>query len=149
MRCTRQRSARLCIWPVCFAGILCFSGPQHVGRGLSQQLPSCTRRALPRLDSLALTQARVVRHDSGTLVCLVGCMHFNPFSTFCAKSLATELMESSALAAVVLEMFDERWQRMQRLHPGDSLLRSLLDNEMQAVAECLEQCRLSRIQCFA
>lgn len=48
-------------------------------------------------------------------------------------------MESSALAAVVLEMFDERWQRMQRLHPGDSLLRSLLDNEMQAVAEAAGQ----------
>ena len=115
MRGMRQRSVRLCVWPVFFAGILCFSGPQHhVGRGLSRHVPSCTRRALPKLDSLALTQARVVRHDdSGTIVCLVGCMHFNPFSTFCAKSLTTEMMESNALAAVVLEMFDERWQRMR------------------------------------
>ncbi|CAE7938971.1 TONSL [Symbiodinium necroappetens] len=48
-------------------------------------------------------------------------------------------VQSSALAAVVLEMFDERWQRMQRLHPGGSLLRSLLDNEMQAVAEAAGQ----------
>lgn len=141
MRGMRQRSVRLCVWPVFFAGILCFSGPQHhVGRGLSRHVPSCTRRALPKLDSLALTQARVVRHDdSGTIVCLVGCMHFNPFSTFCAKSLTTEMMESNALAAVVLEMFDERWQRMQRLHPGGSFMRSLLDNEMQGMAEAVEQ----------
>ncbi|CAE7173656.1 unnamed protein product [Symbiodinium pilosum] len=62
-------------------------------------------------------------------------MHFNPFSTFCAKSLAIELLDQDALAAVVLEMFDERWQRMQTLHPSGSFQRTLLDNEMQAVAE--------------
>ncbi|CAJ1460978.1 unnamed protein product [Effrenium voratum] len=85
---------------------------------------------------LARTQAKVVRERStGTLVCLVGCMHFNPFSTFCARRIAWELASNESLGAVVLEMFDDRWERMQALHPEGSAMRSLLDNEMQAVSE--------------
>ncbi|CAJ1344574.1 unnamed protein product [Effrenium voratum] len=62
-------------------------------------------------------------------------MHFNPFSTFCARRIAWELASNESLGAVVLEMFDDRWERMQALHPEGSAMRSLLDNEMQAVSE--------------
>ncbi|CAE7350077.1 unnamed protein product [Symbiodinium natans] len=69
-------------------------------------------------------------------------MHFNPFSVFCTKSLVMELLDNkdnNTLAAVVLEMFDDRWQRMQTLHPPGSFQRALLDNEMQAAAETAGQ----------
>ena len=39
-------------------------------------------------------------------------MHFNPFSTFCARRIAWELASNESLGAVVLEMFDDRWERM-------------------------------------
>ena len=41
-------------------------------------------------------------------------MHFNPFSSFAVRRLALSLAENATLDAVVLEMFDERWERMPR-----------------------------------
>ena len=119
MRRSNYWNVRPFVCLVWFAAALCFSGSRLDAlrnRGLQGGLRESKlflRQALPKLDSLALSQARVVREaDSETLVCLVGCMHFNPLSTFCAKTLAQELVDANVLAAVVLEMFDGRWQRM-------------------------------------
>jgi len=43
--------------------------------------------------------------------------------------------EPRRLAAVVLEMYPERWKRIQEWHPAGTPLRELFDNEMQAAAE--------------
>eukprot|EP00435_Cladocopium_sp_Y103_P018964 s3674_g4.t1 len=87
------------------------------------------------LDSLATSQCKVLQERrTGSTVCLVGCMHFNPFSTFLARRVAQTLAENQTLKAIVLEMFDQRWDRMLELH-SDGEMRLLFDNEMQAVAE--------------
>lgn len=87
------------------------------------------------IDSLATSQCKVLQErESGSTVCLVGCMHFNPFSTFSARRVAQTLAENQTLKAVVLEMFDHRWHRMLELH-SDGEMRLIFDNEMQAVAE--------------
>eukprot|EP00913_Durusdinium_trenchii_P017710 g16648.t1 len=57
---------------------------------------------------------QVVRDASGSKVCLLGCMHFNPFSSFTARQLLLDALAAPArpVEAVVLEMFDKRWERM-------------------------------------
>eukprot|EP00434_Breviolum_minutum_P019959 symbB.v1.2.017608.t1/scaffold1377.1/size122625/1 len=98
-------------------------------------LPSHGNMPRSFIDTLVQSQSKVVKESrSGTRVCLVGCMHFNPFSTFSARRIAWNLLENQTLKAVVLEMFDDRWHRMLQLH-SEGELRLIFDNEMQAVAE--------------
>jgi len=88
-------------------------------------------------EQLAQTQVVKVNHRAtGTEVWLIGCMHFNPFSAWTSGHIVKRLLEEPRrLTAVVLEMYPERWKRIQEWHPAGTPFRKLFDNEMQAAAE--------------
>jgi len=102
----------------------------HNLRRACLQLPSIS-------DNLSQTQVVKVNHQAtGAEVWLIGCMHFNPFSAWTSGHVVKQLLnEPRRLAAVVLEIYPERWKRIQEWHPAGTPLRELFDNEMQAAAE--------------
>ena len=75
---------------------------------------------------------------SSSRVVLVGTMHFNPASIALAESVIRSEAEDGRLRAVAIESCPTRWNATQKTQPAGSVLRSLLDNEMQAAAECGE-----------
>ena len=76
---------------------------------------------------------------SSSRVVLVGTMHFNPASIALAESVIRSEAEDGRLRAVAIESCPTRWNATQKTQPAGSVLRSLLDNEMQAAAECGEE----------
>ena len=75
---------------------------------------------------------------SSSRVVLVGTMHFNPSSIALAERVIRTEAEDGRLRAVAIESCPTRWNATLKTQPAGSMLRSLLDNEMQAAAECGE-----------
>uniref|UniRef100_A0A7S4PU89 TraB domain-containing protein n=1 Tax=Alexandrium monilatum TaxID=311494 RepID=A0A7S4PU89_9DINO len=92
-------------------------------------------RAPPRRSRRSQQVLSVTDSATGCEVLLVACMHFNPRSVERAASVTRGLAEEGALGAVVLETCPSRWRKVEAMQPPGSLLRGLLDNEMQAAAE--------------
>jgi len=119
---------------------------QHSGRG-NQRMDNVWRACFQsRFMSDYLSQTQVVKANhraTGTEVWLIGCMHFNPFSAWASGHVVKQLLEEPRpLAAVVLEMYPERWKRIQEWHPAGTPWRELFDNEMQAASEAATSARL-------
>lgn len=76
--------------------------------------------------------------STGVVVKLIGAMHYNPVSIQTSNSICKTLAENDSLQAVVVESCESRWEKMQSRQPRDTLIRALLDNEMQvsAAPEC-------------
>eukprot|EP01036_Dinobryon_divergens_P002966 gene2966-3903_t len=68
-------------------------------------------------------------------VVLVGSMHYNPISINLAFNTCSLLAEKSKLASVVVESCPVRWNKTLALQSSGSVLRKILDNEMQAAAD--------------
>eukprot|EP00933_Yihiella_yeosuensis_P020041 TRINITY_DN16166_c0_g1_i4.p1 TRINITY_DN16166_c0_g1~~TRINITY_DN16166_c0_g1_i4.p1 ORF type:complete len:371 (+),score=71.87 TRINITY_DN16166_c0_g1_i4:23-1135(+) len=80
----------------------------------------------------------LIEPSTGSEVVLVACMHFNPRSVNKATAVTKTLADRGALGAVVIESCPTRWERVEEVQGQGSLMRSLLDNEMQAAAEVAE-----------
>ena len=72
-------------------------------------------------------------------VTLVGTVHFNPASIRLAETAVRDAAADGALRAVALESCPMRWNATMQQQPAGSVLRSLLDNEMQAAAEVADE----------
>ena len=68
-------------------------------------------------------------------VVLVGTQHFNPASIELADRVVREEAAGGRLRCVALESCETRWNATLEQAPAGSMLRSVLDNEMQAAAE--------------
>lgn len=75
---------------------------------------------------------------TGITVHLVGSMHYNPYSIAKASSIVRSYGEAGSLGSVVVEQCPARWEKVTELHPRGTVLRAVLDNEMQAAAEAGE-----------
>lgn len=72
--------------------------------------------------------------STGVKVTLVGSMHYNPSSIQLAEETVRNLKPSS----VLVESCEKRWERTMKKQGRGTLLRSILDNEMQSATEACE-----------
>lgn len=105
---------------------------------LLYQLPVCLAFGTPT--SLERIKQTLTFPDSqtGVTVHLVGSMHYNPHSIARTTGIIKSYGEAGDLGAVVVEQCPTRWEKVFELHPKGTLLRAVLDNEMQAAAETAE-----------
>jgi pheromone shutdown protein TraB len=86
--------------------------------------------------SIRKPQILTVRDAStGINVHIVGSMHYNPYSIQLARETVEKYCESMQLGSLVIESCPARWSKTLKTQPAGSLLREVLDNEMQAAAE--------------
>ena len=101
-------------------------------RPLLLGLVSCAPVVCSALRSSVLT---VVDQQSRARITIVGTVHFNPASIALAEETVRAAAADGNLHVVALESCPKRWESTMREQPAGSLLRNLLDNEMQAASE--------------
>lgn len=86
-------------------------------------------------DGARVPQTLTFREAStGVKVTLVGSMHYNPSSILLAEETVRTLKPSS----VLVESCEKRWERTMKKQARGTLMRNILDNEMQAATEAVE-----------
>ena len=128
--------------PVCWLRLCVFvllSGSSWCFRFSSRTTPragaSLLRAELMTMTSGESQIIRLVEKASGRGVVLIGTMHYNPASISLSQEVVSRLASQNQLSAVLVESCEARWNRTLKSQPQGTLLRSLLDNEMQAASE--------------
>lgn len=100
---------------------------QHRGRKRNTPLMSAEGERVPQ--TLTFRDAK-----TGVSVTLVGSMHYNPSSI----ALAASTVKNLKPAAVLVESCPKRWERTMKKQARGTLMRSVLDNEMQSACDAAE-----------
>ena len=94
---------------------------------------STSSAATPEASSRGPQTLTFVEPTTGQKVTLVGSMHYNPHSIALSREVA------SKSSTVLVESCDKRWEKTLRNQAKGSWRRFLLDNEMQAATEIVEE----------